>query len=87
MAGYKSEKNAVFTQLTSAKELGALVMDEARKSDKFPKLTGVTVLPFGHPGDWRVSSSWSGASASEDCRNELTAIEIRLKERGVGLKA
>lgn len=78
----------MFAQLTSAKELEALMMSEARKSDKLPtKLTGISVLPFGHRGDWRVSSSWSGAGASEDCRNELTAIEIRLKERGFGLKA
>lgn len=76
----------VFTQLKSAKELADLVLDEARKSGKFPNLTGGTVRAAGHPGDWTFTSAWSGSGVSDDCRNELTAIERRLKKLGFGLK-
>ena len=76
----------MYTQFRSAKELADLVMEEARKSGKCQNLLSGTVRRIGHPGDWTFSTAWSGAAVSDDCRNELTAIEIRVKERGFGLK-
>jgi hypothetical protein len=76
----------VFTQLKPAKELAHLVIDEAQTTSKCPNLTGGTVRAVGHPGDWTFTPQWSGAAVSDDCRNELTAIELRLKQRGFGLK-
>jgi hypothetical protein len=76
----------VFTRLKSAKELADLVAGEARKTGKCPNLTGGTVRAVGHPGDWTFTSAWSGSGVSEDCRLELTAVEMRLKEQGFGLK-
>ena len=77
----------MFTQLKSAKELAALVMNEARKTNKCAKLTGVTIRPAGHPKDWTIySREWTGSGTSDDCVNEMTTIERRLKEQGFGLK-
>jgi hypothetical protein len=75
----------VFTELKSAKDLADVVIAEVLRSGKCPNLTGGTVRAIGHPGDWAFTAAWSGAGMSDDCRLELTEIEIRIKKRGLGL--
>jgi hypothetical protein len=84
--GTKQEMIIMFTQMKPATELADLVVAEARRTGKCSNLTGGTVRANGHPGDWKFSSAWTGSGVSDDCRNELTAIETRLKQRGFGLK-
>jgi hypothetical protein len=84
--GKKAEGRIVFPQQKFAKELADLVIDEARKTGKCSNLTGGTVRAVGHPGDWTFTPAWSGSGVSDDCRNEVAAIEIRLKQQGFGLK-
>jgi hypothetical protein len=76
----------MFTEHKSAKELADLVIAEARKSNKCSNLTGGIVREVGHPGDWTFTPAWSGSGVSDDCRLELTDIEIHIKKRGIGLK-
>jgi hypothetical protein len=84
---YKARRSMTFTQFKSAKEIAERVMAEARKTDKCGKLTGVTIQPAGHPGDWTIDSrGWTGAGTPADCVNELTEIARRLKEQGIGLQ-
>jgi hypothetical protein len=85
-AGYKIGNDVVFTELKCAKELADLMIAEAPRSGKCPNLNGGTVRATGHPGDWTFTPAWSGASVSDDCRLTLLEIEIRLKEKGLGLK-
>jgi len=68
-------------ELKSAKELAAMVKDEARKTGKCYNLSNVTAVPYGNPGNWDYRVTRNSAGLSEECQNELTAIVIELKKR------
>lgn len=78
----------MFEHLKTADELAAMVRQEAEENGKCVgmDLKRGFILSHGHEHDWRFNPVRSGASLSDECSNELSAIEKRLKERGFGLK-
>jgi hypothetical protein len=71
----------VMIEQKSKEELAALVMDRVRKTATCQNLTGVTISPCGHDGDWEIKHRSFSGTLSDECRNELTTIVIELKKR------